>query len=188
MNSILTFTPRLVQTPGNHIRPKYDLSGLRRRLYASPSGASSSEDPLQLTPMIDMFSTLVIFLLLNFSVTGEIFFVSKEVVIPQARHVRNIESRPLISITPTSVSLDAEVVGHPPLGTEEPHWPLPKLVEGLRKLKSLQADLAQSGVVPKMEVNIQADQNVPVAHIKRVMSILIEEGFLHVHFAVRETD
>lgn len=138
--------------------------------------------------MIDMFSTLVIFLLLNFSATGEAYFVSKNVVIPAAVNARPLETAALVSITRTSVVLDSHVVGSNPTNITEQDWDMPQLRTGLRHLKQLQDNLKEAGLTPKPDINIQADENTPVLRIKRVMNILVQEGFTGINFAVREVN
>lgn len=176
---------RTIRTPGYHIRPKYDLPQLRKKI-------NSQEDRdldvvLPLTSMIDMFSMLVIFLLLNFSATGEAFFVNKDIKLPKALNARPLESLPIISITKDTVSLDSNVVGS--YSTEvslSAH--MPKLVAALQNLKQLQSNLVEAGIQPKTQINIQADQSTPIIYVKRVMNILISEGFTGINFAVREDD
>ena len=68
--------------------------------------------------------------------------------------------------------------------TISPH--MPKLVAALQHLKQLQTNLALAGLKPKTQINIQADQGTPILYIKRVMNILISEGFTGINFAVRE--
>lgn len=175
---------RLIRPPGYHIKPKYDLPRFRDR--RDHSGKKSTDFGLSLTAMIDMFSVLVIFLLLNFSATGEAYFVSKNVIIPQAINARPLETAPLISITKDSVALDAHDVGSNPLNLTEGDMEMPGLVQALRQLKEMQEDLRQAGIPQKEQINIQADENTPVIRIKRVMNILIQEGFSGINFAVRE--
>ena len=176
---------RLIIAPGYHIRPKYDLRHFRERIEGAHKKAVDFN--LSLTAMIDMFSTLVVFLLLNFSATGESYFVSKNVVIPEAANARPLESLPVVSITKDGVSIDAlGIVGTNPGTITTDDWEMPGLVAALQKIKATQATLAQAGVEPKAEVNIQADQGVSVIAIKRVMNVLISEGFTGINFAVRE--
>ena len=165
---------RVIHPPGYHIKPKYDLARLRQRLDSKEQ--KDLDMILPLTSMIDMFSMLVIFLLLNFSATGEAFFVNKEIRLPDATNTRPLESLPLISITENSVSLDSHIVGsYSTEVTLSPH--MPKLVASLQHLKQLQNNLAFAGLKPKTQINIQADQKTPVLYVKRVMNILISEGF-----------
>lgn len=179
---------RLIKAPGYHIRPKYDLHGLRERMDKSKRKQPNFD--LSLTAMIDMFSTLVVFLLLNFSSTGEAFFVSKNVKIPEARHARPLESLPVVSISKDGVSLDAQKVGDNPIAFSTKDWDMPGLSAALRNLRDLQLRFAKAGVgvESKAQINVQADQNVEVLYIKRVMNTLIAEGFTGINFAVREVN
>ncbi len=176
----------LIETPGYHVKPKYDLPHLRKRREST--SRRSLDFGLSLTAMIDMFSTLVIFLLLNFSATGEAYFVSKNVIIPAAVNPRPIDTAPLISITKTAITLDAIEVGKNPINLTDEDLAMPQLVEGLRRLKVLQQNLIDAGLKPKPEINIQADQDTPVSRIKRVMNVLVQEGFTGINFAVREVN
>jgi biopolymer transport protein ExbD len=174
----------LVTSPGYHIKPKYDLPQFRHRIE---KGATAPDFNLSLTAMIDMFSTLVVFLLLNFSATGEAYFVSKNVVIPEASNARPLESLPLISISKEGVSIDAlGLIANNPGSVSTDDWEMPGLAAALQKIKAEQANLRQAGIEPKAEVNLQADQNVSVLYIKRVMNVLISEGFTGINFAVRD--
>lgn len=174
---------RLIHPPGYHIKSTYDLTRLRE--YISSKEDKDLNVVLPLTSMIDMFSMLVIFLLLSFSATGEAFFVNKDIKLPHALNARPLESLPLLSITETSVSLDSDVVGtHSTEVTLSPQ--MPKLVAALQHLKQLQENLTLAGLKPKTQINIQADQDTPVLYVKRVMNILISEGFTGINFAVRE--
>ena len=95
------------------MKPKYDLPGLRERVHHEGKKSVISELPL--TSMIDMFTILVIFLLMNFSATGEIFFIQKNIKLPEALHGRPLESAPLISITSSGVTFETEKVGDNPI-------------------------------------------------------------------------
>ena len=95
MDAVASHEGKLIK-PGYHIRPRYDLHGLRRRRSDSHKGHVAGELPL--TSMIDMFSILVIYLLMNFSATGEIFFLNKNLALPKASKVNSLETSPIISI------------------------------------------------------------------------------------------
>lgn len=175
---------RLIEVPGYHLAPKYDLKYLRRKM--NDSGDRVFDVVLPLTSMIDMFSMLVIFLLLNFSATGEAFFVNKDITLPNAKNALPIESLPLVSITDTSVSLDSEVVGSNPVTIQLQDQEMPQLSAALRRLKNLITAQEQAGVPVKKGINLQADITTDVIYIKRVMNILITEGFTKVNFVTRE--
>lgn len=171
---------RTILSPGYHISPEYDLPGLRLRMYGSQK--KDTNVVLPLTSMIDMFSTLVIVLLLNFSATGEVFFVSKDMTLPEAENAQPLEGLPLISISSEGVSLDAEKVGDNPLHIEESDQNLPKLKSALQKIRILEETThPDKPFVGK--VNIQADEGTAVIYIKRVMNTLISEGWTQINFA-----
>ena len=175
---------RIIQTPGYHIKPKYDLEGFRKKMEDSDD--RDFDVALPLTSMIDMFSMLVIFLLLNFSSTGEAFFVNKDIKLPEAAHARPIESLPLISITPKGIYLDSNNKDARPVSVDLEDYLMPAIVAELERIKTIQANFEEAGLTPKKEINLQADQTTPVKYIKRVMNVLISNGFTGINFAVRE--
>ncbi|MCB0384842.1 MAG: biopolymer transporter ExbD [Bdellovibrionales bacterium] len=174
----------LVVSPGYHIRPKYDMAGFRNKM--EKGGERDYDMVLPLTSMIDMFSMLVIFLLLNFSATGEAYFVAKDIKLPEAENARPLESLPLITVTKQYVSIDSEQIGTNPADFSMNNWNMEAFSASLRRLKALQDNLRAAGLKPKTEVNIQADKGTPVLYVKRVMNVLITEGFTGINFAVKE--
>src|SRR5438552_489597 len=127
---------RTIVKPGYHLKPKYDLKGLRKHLHHGTPPSIIVELPL--TSMIDMFTILVIFLLMNFSATGEIFFIQKNIKLPEATHIRPLESAPLISVSTQGVTLEAQNVGDNPLKLEESDQNLPKLAAALKQIKAIE--------------------------------------------------
>jgi biopolymer transport protein ExbD len=124
---------------------------------------------------------------MNYSATGEVFFINRDIKIPNAFHGVAMSSKPLISITENFVMLDAEKVGDNPLHIEEKDKELPKLRLALQKMKRFH-DQAHPGVPFEGGVNIQADQATPVIYIKRVMNTLLMEGWTAINFVVRQPD
>lgn len=173
---------RIIEAPGYRLHPQYDLHRLRRRRHGG--GTKNANHELPLTSMIDMFSILCIFLLMNFSSTGEIFFISKDIKIPAANHSRPIDSNPLISITAKTVTLDAEKIGDRDFSAEDKTGDLEKLRARLQQIRIFQETI-HPGQPFKGNVNIQADENLSILHIKRVMNSLIAEGWTGINFAVR---
>ena len=173
---------KVIVKPGFHLKPKYDLAGLRRRAKGGTSKSVVAELPL--TSMIDMFTILVIFLLMNFSATGEIFFIQKNLKLPEASHASPLESAPLITITAQAVTLETQKVGENSISLEETDQNLPQLAAALQQLRALEESIHPNEPF-KGAVNIQADESTPLVHIKRVMQTCILEGFTGINFAVR---
>ncbi len=175
---------RIIKAPGYHIRPQYDLHKLREKLWGHKK---EGEPSLPLTAMIDMFSVLIIFLIMNFSATGEIFFISKDVKLPTANHGTPLESLPLISVTKDAVIFEAEKTGDNPVYLEEKDENLPRLRLKLQQMRILDQTIHPDRPF-KGEVNVQADVNTPIIYVKRVMNTLISEGWTGINFAVRGGD
>ena len=171
--------------PGYHIRPKYDLSGLRRKRTSHSSGHVAGELPL--TSMIDMFSILVIYLLMNFSASGDIFFVQKKVTLPHAENSRPLASAPIVSVIGDIVSLDAEQVGQNPLSIEEKDANLPRLTSALTALKD-QMKQEHPGEEFAGRLNVQAGEETPLVYIKRAMQACVAAGWTNINFVVDNTD
>src|SRR5277367_235650 len=176
---------KTIVTPGFHLKPKYDLKGLRRHIKRGGEKGLTFELPL--TSMIDMFTILVIFLLMNFSATGEIFFIQKNLKLPEASHAKPLESAPLISVTAQGVTLEAQKVGDNPIHLEERDQNLPKLTAALNDIKTFEQQL-HPGEPFKGNVNIQADEKTPLVYIKRVMQTCILSGWNSINLAVRAAE
>lgn len=172
----------VIVKPGYHLKPKYDLRGFREHVGGDNKKSVIVELPL--TSMIDMFTILVIFLLMNFSSTGEIFYIQKNLILPEASHAHPLESNPLISITAQGVTLETEKVGDNPISIQESDQNLPKLAQALKQIRIIQETI-HPGVPFKGAVNIQADEKIPLVYIKRVMQTCITEGWNGINFAVR---
>lgn len=172
---------KTIKKPGYHIKPKYDLHALRHKRTFNVRKGSNADLPL--VSMIDMFSILVIYLIMNFSTTGEIFFIQKDLKLPTANNAHTIESAPLITVTVDGVTLETENVGENPSVIEERDQNLPRLAMALRRLKELE-EATKPGQPFKGNINIQADENTPLIYIKRVMQTCVQEGWLAINFAV----
>lgn len=169
---------RLIQTPGYHIHPQYDLVHTRHIIDGKRNKKTSFH--LNLAPMVDMFSILVIYLIMNFSTDGEIFFISKDVKLPIASTGKPMQSNPLISVVENSIIFESATG----ISTQEPNdGSVPKLRQTLKRIKSIEAQLGDLGG-DKAQINLQGDLNTPVEEVKKVMRVLIEEGWTGINFIV----
>ena len=83
---------------------------IKETSLASPLLASSTLNPqggkrgkelmagVILTSLIDAFSILVIYLLMNFSISGEVLLVSKEMQLPSAKAIVEIERTAVVKL------------------------------------------------------------------------------------------
>jgi biopolymer transport protein ExbD len=170
--------------PGYHLRPKYDLHGLRKRRSREERGQIAAELPL--TAMIDMFSILVIYLLMNFSATGDAFFMAKPgIVLPSSGRAKLMSSAPLLSFTKGVYYLDALKPEGGILKIEDSTQNLSQVTAALEKL---QLDIKRRG--PEAfdgKLNLQADENTPLLYVKRAMGAATSAGWPSINFVVRPT-
>jgi biopolymer transport protein ExbD len=133
--------------------------------------------------MIDMFSILVIYLLMNFSATGDPFFMGKPgVVLPTAGKAKEMKTAPLLSFVKGTYYLDALTPDGGQLKIEDDSQNLQTIIQSLQKL---QLQIKQK--TPKEfdgRLNIQADENTPLLYIKRAMSAGTSAGFTSINFVV----
>ena len=147
---------------------------------------------LQLTPMIDMFIVVLIFLLMTFSASGEILFVSKDIKLPFAEKFEKLDRAPVIGITYPEgdslggvVTLDGSEVStaRELMEDDSPDWKIAKLTETLEVSKH-NWKLSNPDRQFPGEVIVQSDQNVDFKIIKKIMYSCGLAGYSNVHFAV----
>ncbi len=175
--------PRIISVPGYHVHPQYDLVHLRH--LVTTRRAHKRQFVLNLAPMVDMFSVLVIFLLMNFSSSGDVYFVSQNISLPRAAHGKPLLSLPLVAIIGNKVIFNAddeEKTKFEEINDEK----VPQLRTWLKKYKNFEAQLAP-GAKFNGKINLQSDVNTSVDEIKKVMRVLMQEGWSGINFVVDPT-
>ncbi len=141
---------------------------------------------LLVTPLVDMFVIIVLFLIANFSATGEVLMMSKDISLPEAKNVQDIQSAPVVTVSKTEVLLSGKLIGRVEDFVREDYLNIPALEEQLRDEKKKFEDLhsaANDTGAFKGDVNIQADKQVEFRIIKRVMFSCASAGFGNINFA-----
>lgn len=160
---------------------------------------------LQLTAMVDMFTVLVVFLLQNYNVTGQVLYIPKEVVLPKAEKIKELKPAVVVTISNKEVLLDkTPIINFEQLHAQE-SWMIEPLkvglIEAMKKAqeefeRSLQKKL-QSAVeaargetekdqTPWNKVTIQADKGIDFLTVKKVMYTVTEAGAGEINFAVNK--
>ena len=175
-----------IVTPGK--RPGVRLARSRvfgKKLKAGKRGGYAN---LNLTPMVDMFTIIVIYLLQNFSSDGDILFMSKDISLPNITAKMKLERAPVLAVSSETISLDgARVVDTADL-TKDDTWNIPALEEALREKKR---NIEQTNLVLrggqgegfKVIVNVQADKTIQFKILKKVMFACNATGFGNINFA-----
>ena len=149
-------------------------------------GHKSLNADLNVVPMVDMMTMLVIFLLQQFSSTGEVMYMQKDIKLPDAQHGQLIEVAPVVAISSQQVVVTGvKVADIPDLDRDSGYLNIPALEERLRDEKKKWEFIHQNDPEKKWDglVNIQADKAVPFRIVKRVMYSCGVAGYFNVNFA-----
>ena len=151
------------------------------------SAKKSTSADLLITPLVDMFVIIVLFLIANFSATGEILNMTKDVQLPTASHVKELDLAPIVVISATDVIMDGVAVARVADLAHEDYLSIPALEERLRESKKQTEELhgaAADGHAFSGDVNIQGHKEIPFKVLKRVMFSCQNAGYGNINFAV----
>src|SRR5512147_701364 len=151
-----------IVTPGKRPAPRFEKSRILGGKMHQSRKATNAD--LNVVPMVDMMTMLVIFLLQQFSSTGEVMYMQKDIKLPDAQHGQLIEVAPVVAISAQQVVVTGvKVADIPDLDRDSGYLNIPALEERLRDEKKRWEFIHQNDPNKKWDgmVNIQADQGVP---------------------------
>lgn len=138
---------------------------------------------LNLTSLMDVFTILVFFLLVN-SGSVEVMEAPKDVVLPESR----VEAKPretvVIFISPEEVLVQGKRVVEVDSVLQGGASTLEPVTARLAELRDNIVGPSTMAVASSQEVTILADKDVPFIVIRRVMSACTQEGYRNVSLAV----
>lgn len=158
--------------------------------HGAGHGKKSGYADLLITPLVDMFVIIVLFLIANFSATGEVLMMTKDIQLPEAANVKEVEMHPVVMVSGEQVSVSGTIIGRVEDLTKDEYLNIPALEEKLRDMKKQYEDLhamakdAEGGF--KGDINIQAHKDVEFRIIKRVMFSCATAGYNNINFAVMQ--
>ena len=176
------------------------------------SGVNARRTPvtgLSLTSMVDMFTILVVFLLMNYSSTGEIIYIPKDVKLPKASQTKELKPAHIVTLTQTTIALDKDTVASLDQVKSQKDWMIPALRDHL--IAALKADEAKQKETmairsslpgaPNLQANkdandsantkkitIQADRDQDFLTMKKIMYTVTEAGAEEINFAVMKKE
>lgn len=140
---------------------------------------------MNLTSLMDVFTILVFFLLVN-SGSVEIMEAPKGVELPESR----VEAKPretvVIFISPDEVLVQGKVVAQVADILEGKVDSVDVVSERLAELKEQVVGVNTLAVAQSQEVTILADKSVPFMVVKKIMSTCTGQGFENVSLAVTQ--
>ena len=157
------------------------------RAKVAGGGRKSVDTQIPLIPFIDFLITLVVFLLSSFSASGELLSQRPNLVMPQASNAVDLELAPIVAIDRQVVTLD---------GRRMADTQTLLATAGLERIDALVNDLETmhrnwSILHPRDPfpgtVIIQADRDVDMRAVKKVMFSAAQAGYANISFAVNRT-
>lgn len=180
-----------------HVPGKRDKRG---RLKGAGRSAVAT---LSLTAMVDMFTVLVVFLLMNYQSTGEVLPMKENVDLPQAAATEELEPSNVVVLGPDGAEINGVMVETIEEIEASQDWILPRLKEELIKQIALDKKEKQESLAGQIQsavkdaqapdrvklpdvvkVTIQADKKIEILTLKKVMYTITEAGGEAINFAV----
>ena len=138
---------------------------------------------MNLTSLMDVFTILVFFLLVN-SATTEVLETPKHITLPASVVEEKPRETVVIFISPTEVTVQGEPVVRVEeiLATPDPN--VAQISQRLQEVSANVIGLKTRTVAQSEEVTILSDRSVPFSVIKKVMSTCTSQGFGRISLAV----
>lgn len=147
---------------------------------------------LNVVPMIDMFIILVVFLVQQFSASGELMSVNPDVAMPKARAKAELDRAPFVALTRGKANQPGvllfennQIVSIADINeVKYPSWDIKPLAEVLKRSWKLQQKSADKKQRRNRKIIIQADRTVPFQVIKMVMATCGRNEYREPNFAI----
>jgi biopolymer transport protein ExbD len=138
---------------------------------------------LNLTPLMDVFTILVFFLLFHSS-GGDILDVPKQIKLPDSV----VESKPretiVIMVSPEAVLVQGEaVIGTPEL-LDDRIQSVAGITARLTQLERNVIGISTKTIAESKEITILADKSIPFKVLKKIMSTCTASGYGRISLAV----
>src|SRR3954465_8338524 len=122
-----------IQAPGKRPGARLEHSKVFGKKFVR--GKKVGYAALMLTSLVDMFTIIVIFLLMNFSANGEVLYMSKDIKLPDAYHGAQLDRAPVVSVSADAVPFDGRQVAQTPDLMKGDALNVPELEDALRDEK-----------------------------------------------------
>ena len=173
-----------VHTPGRRAGSGAVLRQVKRAMENKASRTLFAS--LNLTSMVDFMSVVVIFLLMNFSASGQVLFTQSDIVIPESASGDDLERVPVVGISRDVITVEGVAVENSAQVSQNPDtYNLEVLTSALTKQKETYKE-THPGVPFDHKVIVQADEFVPYKVIRRVIDTAGQAGYNLCLFAIRK--
>ena len=138
---------------------------------------------MNLTSLMDVFTILVFFLLVN-SGSVELVEAPKEVKLPESQVQTKPRETVVIFVSPDEVFVQGQVVARVDDILAGDERMIEPIVARLVELKENVLGVSTAAVAESQEVTILADKSVPFVVVRRIMSTCTDGGYENVSLAV----
>ena len=138
---------------------------------------------MNLTSLMDVFTILVFFLLVN-SGSVELLEAPKDVTLPESLEESKPRETVVISVSPEDVIVQGKAVARVQDILDGADPGMEPLAARLAELKESVLGPATMNVAESQEVTILADRSVPFIVVRKIMSACTSEGYENVSLAV----
>lgn len=138
---------------------------------------------LMLTPLMDVFTILVFFLLFH-SGGGDILEAPKQIKLPESIVETKPKETVVIMVSPEVVMVQGEAVISTPELLEDRIKTVAVIAERLKQLERNIIGISTKTVVQSKEVTILADKGIPFKVLKKIMSTCTGSGYERISLAV----
>jgi biopolymer transport protein ExbD len=172
-----------VKTPGRRAGSGIALRQVKRNMEAK--AARSLTASLNLTSMVDFMAVIVIFLLMNFSASGDFTYNPADIVPPDAAYGEELVRVPVIAVSASEVLFEqVRVESSRAVMAETDDYTLPHLTEALKREQEAFKEIRR-GEEFDGKILIQADEGVPYKLIRRVFLAAAKVGYANISYVVR---
>ena len=173
-----------IHTPGKVLLKNVPLKFVAGKVGGGSHKSVNTEIPL--VPFIDFLITLVVFLLMSFSASGELLAQQPSIKLPNASNTTQLEVAPVIAIDAQVVTLDGRrMVDTQTLLAESEVKPIEPLIRDLETLKRNWSVLHPRDPFPGQLI-VQADEGIDFRVVKKVMFSAGQAGYANLNFAVNQ--
>jgi biopolymer transport protein ExbD len=138
---------------------------------------------LMLTPLMDVFTILVFFLLFH-SGGGNVLDTPKQIKLPESIVQTKPKETVVIMVSPEVVLVQGEAVVRTPELLGDSVKTVAEIKERLKQLERNIIGISTKTVVESKEVTILADKTIPFKVLKKIMSTCTASGYERISLAV----
>jgi biopolymer transport protein ExbD len=155
----------------------------KSRALKKGKSRKNAASELLITPLIDMFIILVVFLIMNFSATGELVQLSKDIRLPRAETTSELDRAPIVQISANTVAIEGVKVGESDEILKDPDLRIPGLTDKLQEMRKVD-EMMHPGMPFKGEIIINCDKDVDFKLVRKVMFAASDAGYTKFNYAV----